>query len=145
MKEREANDGRMTIQQRLTLNDKEQEDLTVLQSIQYLREKGVMKSVPVSHAKENKVVEAKDRQRSMDVEMEDPKPAPTSSLLPAPPASLPDPPVKRGAGSARRNPPPSVIPTANSVSGQGLEHYQGWLLQPYGSTNGKQSMSDDLP
>ncbi|KAI8158593.1 hypothetical protein K4K49_007919 [Colletotrichum sp. SAR 10_70] len=43
MKEREANNGALTIQQRLILNDKDQEDLTVLQSIQYLREKGLMK------------------------------------------------------------------------------------------------------
>ncbi|KAG7109991.1 Protein phosphatase 2C 3 like protein [Verticillium longisporum] len=40
MKEREANNGNLTIQQRLVLNDKDQEDLTVLRSIQYLREKG---------------------------------------------------------------------------------------------------------
>lgn len=140
MKEREANHGRMTIQQRLTLNDKEQEDLTVLQSIQYLRAKGLMEPGP-------KAVEGWDRNRSMDVDMEDatPRSTVTPSLLPAPPASLPDPPVKREVGSTRRNPPPSVIPTANSVSSQGLEHYQSWLLQSYDSTNGRQSMSDDLP
>lgn len=143
MKEREANHGRMTIQQRLTLNDKEQEDLTVLQSIQYLRGKGLMVSAPVSHANHDRAVERKDRNQSMDIDMEDYKPTP--SLLPAPPASLPDPPIKREAGSSRRNPPPSVIPTANSVSSQGLEHYQGWLLQPYGSTNGKPPICDDLP
>ncbi|TIC94039.1 hypothetical protein CH35J_009379 [Colletotrichum higginsianum] len=34
MKDREANNGHLTIQQRLILNDKDQEDLTVLQSIQ---------------------------------------------------------------------------------------------------------------
>lgn len=44
IKEREANNGRMTIKQRLILNDQEQEDLTVLQSIQYLRKKGLMES-----------------------------------------------------------------------------------------------------
>ncbi|KJZ73051.1 hypothetical protein HIM_07623 [Hirsutella minnesotensis 3608] len=143
IKEREANDGRMTIQQRLILNDKEQEDLTILQSIQYLREKGLMESTPKSFASSVKADPGADRDGAMDL---DEKPQrPTPSLLPAAPASLPEPPMKREAGSARRNPPPSIIPTANSVSSQGLEHYQSWLLQPYGSSNGKQSMSDDLP
>ncbi|PNY29202.1 Uncharacterized protein TCAP_00881 [Tolypocladium capitatum] len=139
MKERQANDGRITIQQRLILNDKEQEDLTILQSIQYLREKGAMKPIAKHEGVDAMDVDGKEESYKRK------KPASGSSLLPAAPASLPEPPIKREAGTSRRNPPPSVIPTANSVSSQGLEHYQGWLLQPYGSTNGKQSKSDDLP
>ena len=140
MKEREANDGRMTIQQRLILNDKEQEDLTILQSIQYLREKGVMKLVakPQNPADAMDVDAKEDRAKAR-------KPATGTSLLPAAPASLPEPPIKREAGTSRRNPPPSALSAANSVSSQGHEHYQGWLLQPYGSGSGKQSRSDDLP
>ncbi|RDA96150.1 hypothetical protein CP533_1673 [Ophiocordyceps camponoti-saundersi (nom. inval.)] len=127
IKEREANDGRMTIQQRLILNDKEQEDLTILQSIQYLREKGLMKPVLQSS---DKVYRGVKPEKSVEKLA-----APTPSLLPAAPASLPEPPIKREAGSSRRS----------VAASSGQEHYQGWLLQPYGSTNGKQSMSDDLP
>jgi hypothetical protein len=42
LKEREMNGGRMTLQQRLTLNDKDQEDLTIVKTLQYLKEKGLM-------------------------------------------------------------------------------------------------------
>ncbi|GJN66512.1 hypothetical protein PLICBS_000530 [Purpureocillium lilacinum] len=139
MKEREANDGRMTIQQRLILNDKEQEDLTILQSIQYLREKGAMKAVPKGQggadAMDVDVKEEKDKNKKPN----------GSSLLPAAPASLPEPPIKKEANSSRRNPQPPALPSAKVVSSQGAEHYQGWLLQPYGSGNGKPSGSDDLP
>jgi hypothetical protein len=134
MKEREANDGRLTIQQRLILNDKEQEDLTILQSIQYLRKKGVMA---------DKKAVAKDDEEAADKEDNAPVAPVTSSLLPAAPASLPPPPIKREAGTQRRiNPPPSIIPSADSNGDQGVKHYQGWLLKPYGSTDGTQSQGD---
>ncbi|KPM45992.1 hypothetical protein AK830_g515 [Neonectria ditissima] len=134
VKEREANNGRLTIQQRLILNDKEQEDLTVLQSIHYLRQKGLMKPVDPAEAK-------KDPKKNHDTVSSQPTP----SLLPAASASLPPPPVKRETGLPRRNPPPSIIPSPNGNGTQGVKHYQGWLLRPYGSTGGKQSKSDDLP
>ncbi|KAF4583266.1 nuclear fragile X mental retardation-interacting protein 1 [Ophiocordyceps camponoti-floridani] len=136
IKEREANDGRMTIQQRLILNDKEQEDLTILQSIQYLREKGLMKPAPQAQTSSDK--NKADKSRVLRAERPQKPVAAVSSLLPAAPASLPDPPIKREAGSGRRNAP-------SSAASSGLEHYQGWLLQPYGSTDGKQAMTDDLP
>ena len=135
MKEREANNGRLTIRQRLILNDKEQEDLAVLQSIQYLREKGVMNT---ASAKEEK-------KGSPSLAVHGVKPKAAGSTLPPASASLPPPPVKREPGSSRRHPPPSIIPSADSISAQGLKHYQGWLLKPYGSTNGKKPGSDDLP
>ncbi|KAK5655458.1 hypothetical protein OQA88_5729 [Cercophora sp. LCS_1] len=40
---RDENGGRMTITQRLTLNDKEQEDLTILKTLKYLQDTGVLK------------------------------------------------------------------------------------------------------
>lgn len=40
--ERERNGGRITLQQRLILNDKDQEDLTIVKTLQYLKEKGMM-------------------------------------------------------------------------------------------------------
>lgn len=92
IKEREANDGRMTIQQRLILNDKEQEDLTILQSIQYLRDKGLMQQAAKPQATNDSGFKgkAKDRER---------KPASRSGLLPAAPASLPEPPAKKESGA----------------------------------------------
>ncbi|PHH81308.1 hypothetical protein CDD82_1052 [Ophiocordyceps australis] len=144
IKERQANDGRMTIQQRLILNDKEQEDLTILQSIQYLREKGVMVS------SSNSLVSNDDKGDAMDCVVKEEKQThrkATSgpSLLPAAPASLPEPPIRKEAGSSRRISSQPVLPRANSVGRQPSEHYQGWLLKPYGSSNGTQSLSDDLP
>lgn len=135
MKEREANNGRLTIQQRLILNDKEQEDLTVLQSIDYLRKKGAIDAADPSEVKD---------EVTKKVKAELPAQPPPSSLLPDAPASLPPPPVKREPALPRRNPPPSIVPGDNN-SNQGIKHYQGWLLRPYGSTNGKSSKSDDLP
>ena len=42
LKEREMNDGRMTLQQRLILNDKQQEDLTIVETLKYLQDKGIL-------------------------------------------------------------------------------------------------------
>ncbi|KEY70021.1 hypothetical protein S7711_04036 [Stachybotrys chartarum IBT 7711] len=137
LRDREANDGRLTIQQRLILNDKEQEDLTVLQSIQYLREKGLMpQSAPAVVGKEEKEKATSPQPVSAA------EPATTTSLLPAAPPSLPPPPIKREAGSSRRNPPPSTTPSAHGASAPGSKHYQGWLLKPYGSASGEQPSSE---
>lgn len=131
IKEREANNGRLTIQQRLILNDKEQEDLTILASIQYLRVKGVMTKAAEEESQKKTVAPV-------------PVPGSSKSLLPAAPPSLPPPPVKREP-VGRSKPPPSIIPNANSISAQGLKHYQGWLLKPYGSSSTKTSQSETLP
>ena len=129
LKEREANNGRLTIQQRLILNDKEQEDLTVLQSIQYLRQKGIM-------TKSDKPEPATNGNTNGE---STPTPQPTSSLLPAASASLPPPPIKREPALPRRNAPSS------SMNPSPRKHYEGWLLRPYGSSSGNKSNSDDLP
>jgi hypothetical protein len=42
MRDKEANGGKMTIAQRLILNDTAKDDLTILKSIKYLKEKGAM-------------------------------------------------------------------------------------------------------
>ena len=87
IKEREANNGRLTIQQRLILNDKEQEDLAVLQSIQYLRQKGLMSG------------SAEDADEEADEPMkdsEDAVPVPASEAESSlPPAATPSPPSVR--------------------------------------------------
>lgn len=123
IKERAMNDGRLTIQQRLILNDKEQEDLTILQSIQYLRDKGLVSKAAATEAKE---VAALKRP---------PTTAQTQgrSLLPAASPSLPLP------------PPKPAQPRGKSVEGGNGNKHQGWLSMPYGSSNGKQPKSDDLP
>lgn len=148
IKEREANNGRLTIQQRLILNDKEQEDLAILQSIQYLREKGLMNTAGASAAVTVSNEEKKPASTSTATSTLTSTSAPASvSTLPPSTSSLPaipPQPAKREP-PRRSNPPPSIIPTANSISAQGVKHYQGWLLKPYGSSSGKQSRSDDLP
>jgi hypothetical protein len=153
MKEREANNGRLTIQQRLILNDKDQEDLTVLQSIQYLREKGLMSEAdaeakkvadneapkPVAEAKS----EIKQAPGPEDATSGQSQQQPTkTSLLPAAPSSLPAPPLKRepiSKGPNRQNPPSPPAAAGDGNNAKDVKHYQGWLLKPYG---GK---SDDLP
>jgi hypothetical protein len=42
LRDKEANGGKMTLAQRLILNDTAKDDLTILKSIKYLKEKGLM-------------------------------------------------------------------------------------------------------
>jgi hypothetical protein len=152
IKEREANNGRLTIQQRLILNDKEQEDLAILQSIQYLREKGLMNTagasavVPVDNEEKRSAPASTSTSASTSTLASTSVPASVSTLPPSTSSlpAIPPQPAKREP-PRRSNQPPSIIPTANSISAQGMKHYQGWLLKPYGSSSGKQSRSDDLP
>jgi hypothetical protein len=85
LKEREMNGGRMTLQQRLTLNDKDQEDLTIIKTLAYLKEKGLM--------------EAKSASNGTGANDETPTPSTKSSLPPPPANGLPP------------QPPPSVVST----------------------------------
>lgn len=124
MKEREANNGQLTIQQRLVLNDKDQEDLTVLQSIQYLRQKGMIDDVTAAAAEE-KAPAANGGSSSLTL----PKQA---HGLPA------KPPTKRDNRSTHE-PPPSVLQMAKTSGPIG---YKGWNLSGYGNTGLK---SEDLP
>ena len=119
IKEKEANNGQLTIKQRLILNDKDQEDLSILESIQYLREKGLVKT--------GAGLGKSTAPRATDITPN--RPAKVGSL-PAPPPSLPAPPPKREGGAPQRSPPER----------QGL--YQGWNLLGYGGTGIK---PEDLP
>ncbi|KID70359.1 uncharacterized protein G6M90_00g085850 [Metarhizium brunneum] len=149
IKEREANNGRLTIQQRLILNDKDQEDLAVLQSINYLRQMGIMASTSNgADEKEGTREEETGLDNDKDGTQTNVAPVPAtsrSSLLPAAPASLPPPPAKRETTPRQNNPQPATLPSADSASDPGVKHYEGWLLQPYGSSNGEKSKTDDLP
>jgi hypothetical protein len=119
IREKEANNGQLTIKQRLILNDKEQEDLSILESIQYIREKGLVKA----GSGLGKVSAARPTETAPN------RPAKVGSL-PAPPPSLPPPPIKREGGAPKNSPPER----------QGL--YQGWNLGGYGGTGIK---PEDLP
>jgi hypothetical protein len=134
IREREANNGQLTIQQRLILNDKDQEDLTVLQSIQYLRDKGLMKPAESNTNGSNGKLASAD---SSNVQSQS-RPQATNSL-PAAHASLPPLPVKRETGLPPHNPPPSAL---LGGGGGSIVRYQGWNLSGYGNSGLK---SDDLP
>lgn len=51
LKDKEANGGKMTLAQRLILNDTAKDDLTILKSIKYLKEKGLMSDLTASAPK----------------------------------------------------------------------------------------------
>ncbi|EON97787.1 putative nuclear fragile x mental retardation-interacting protein 1 protein [Phaeoacremonium minimum UCRPA7] len=112
LKERELNGGRMTLQQRLILNDKDQEDLTIIKTLQYLKEKGLMREDKT--ASEATVLSA----QLTNGEGAQPSSTP-KSFLPPPPVGLP------------AQPPPSVL------SGTSTVRYQGWNLSGFGNTGVK--------
>lgn len=93
LKEREMNGGRMTLQQRLALNDKDQEDLTIVKTLAYLKEKGLMKGKPktpngnVTNGHTTTLVTKSSL-----------PPPPASGLPPQPPPSVVSPPTVRYQG-----------------------------------------------
>lgn len=52
LRDKEANGGKMTLAQRLILNDTAKDDLTILKSIKYLKEKGLMSDQVNASAKD---------------------------------------------------------------------------------------------
>ncbi|KAM0664181.1 hypothetical protein ACQRIU_006764 [Beauveria bassiana] len=145
IKEREANHGRLTIQQRLILNDKEQEDLTVLRSIQYLRQKGIMPdAIAASAAALNGTKESsaeKDTEVKKEATSADKDPGPPLVVSSTSPYQLLPPPTSPPQVTVKEEPD---VSTAQSHSNDKMEvesddsdttkHYEGWLLQPYGSS-----------
>lgn len=119
--ERARNGGRMTIKQRLILNDQDQEDLAVLKAIQHLKELGRLDSGDSKSESPEPVSTsgAKDAGSSADVKKEQ-RPA----TLPAKPQiSLP----------SHVPPPSSSAKNANN----GTARYQGWNLNGYGNPETK--------
>ena len=102
----------MTLRQRLVLNDKEQEDLTIVQSLKYLQDKGL--------------ISANHKQAAAE---------PAASPTPAPPTnhSLPPTPTKKQAPHGL----PAIPPTV--VSGTPPVKYNGWNLSGFGGTGVKSS------
>lgn len=144
IREKEANNGQLTIKQRLILNDKEQEDLSVLESIQYLRDKGLMKT--------NSGITSKPGGGPGRPQGKPNKPSTTTpSTLPAPPPSLPLPPNKRENGTSQppaSKPAPVSTPPATSAStptttstAPASGAYAGWN-SGYGNTG---IQPEDLP
>ncbi|KAB5580907.1 hypothetical protein GE09DRAFT_456007 [Coniochaeta sp. 2T2.1] len=111
LREREENGGKMTLRQRLILNDKEQEDLTIIQTLKYLQDKGLVDPSLKSKAQ------------------------PPASSAPAPAQAqsntLPPAPIKN------ENPHglPPIPPTV--VSGTPPVKYNGWNLSGFGNTGVK--------
>ncbi|KAK4170130.1 hypothetical protein QBC43DRAFT_197450 [Cladorrhinum sp. PSN259] len=110
LKEREMNGGRMTLQQRLTLNDKEQEDLTIVQTLKYLQDKGVVPK-KAANGTEGKA-ESSEAQ----------EPASQTQL-----PTLP----KKESNSGHGLPP---IPPPSLVSNGPNSKYSGWNLSGFGNT-----------
>lgn len=114
LKEREMNGGRMTLQQRLILNDKEQEDLTIVRTLAYLQEKGLMGAGSQPGAAAQSASN------------------PASQLNHIHSASLPPNPVKKERETIPglpAIPPPSVLSGAPSG-----KRYEGWNLSGFGNT-----------
>lgn len=144
IREKEANNGQLTIKQRLILNDKDQEDLSVLESIQYLRDKGLMKPTSGITSKPGGGPAPSQGKPSKP-------PATAPSTLPAPPPSLPLPPNKRESGTsqppASKSAPVSTPPatsastptTTSTAPASGV--YAGWN-SGYGNTG---IQPEDLP
>lgn len=93
LKEREMNGGRMTLQQRLTLNDKDQEDLTIIKTLAYLKEKGLMDA----KSKASNGTGVNGHTTTLVTKSSLPPP-PKSGLPPQPPPSLVSPPTARYQG-----------------------------------------------
>lgn len=88
LKDRELNGGRLTLQQRLTLNDKEQEDLTILKTLAYLQEKGLVQD------KGKNTDEAATNGHTTTLVTKSSLPPPPASLPPQPPPSAVSPPTR---------------------------------------------------
>jgi hypothetical protein len=107
LKEREMNGGRITLQQRLTLNDKDQEDLAIVETLKYLQDKGVIPRKPSS-------AEASDGQAEEG----------TAAVTERPPAPV--------NGEPSNGLPP--IPPPPVASDDSATKYSGWNLSGFGNT-----------
>ena len=120
LRERELNGGKMTLQQRLLLNDKEQEDLYIVQTLKYLQDKGAYQKKPA-------VDQSSGTKGSI---------TPTAKVEPPAtgPASLPQNPLKREPGSGLPNIPPQP---EDSNGNTPASKYPGWNLNGFGNTSGR--------
>jgi len=83
LKEREQNGGRMTLQQRLVLNDKDQEDLAIVETLKYLQDRGVIHKKSSDHPAADEESEENTPAHHADL-----PPRPVHGLPPIPPAPV---------------------------------------------------------
>jgi hypothetical protein len=107
LRERELNGGRMTLRQRLILNDNEQEDLAIVETLKYLQDKGVL---PKKASGAPTVDKPSDPNAAVQADVHSPP------ALEEPRTNLP--PI-----------PPSSVPTADHTA-----KYNGWNLSGFGNT-----------
>ncbi len=150
LRERERNGGRMTLQQRLTLNDKDQEDLTIIKTLHYLKEKGMMKeqtspaeaAAPTSSANHSA---SSSSATAMATSPGDAKGAapdlPSAPSQAAAERKQPRPQQQQQQAPPPPPPPPSVLDTMSGASGESAAgavtaptvRYQGWDLSGFGN------------
>jgi hypothetical protein len=117
LKERELNGGRMTLQQRLTLNDKDQEDLAIVETLKYLQDKGVL-------PQKKTCATAPDSDESSETNTNTaPAKAEVSGAKEEKPRTNGLPPI----------PPPSVSASNGTTEDQSTK-YSGWNLSGFGNT-----------
>lgn len=107
LKERELNGGRITLQQRLVLNDKDQEDLAIVETLKYLQDKGVI------------------QKKASGAEPSDDQSAENTATRPEPSSPA------QKAESSNGLPP---IPPAAASSDDNTTKYSGWNLSGFGNT-----------
>ena len=66
LKDKEANGGKMTLAQRLILNDTAKDDLTILKSIKYLKEKGLMRDLAADQSQDDSFKNEENGYQHMD-------------------------------------------------------------------------------
>lgn len=66
LKDKEANGGKMTLAQRLILNDTAKDDLTILKSIKYLKEKGLMGGLAADQSHDDSIKSEENGYENMD-------------------------------------------------------------------------------
>lgn len=144
LRERELNGGRMTLQQRLILNDKEQEDLTIVKTLQYLKEKGMMKDCGTDpQAKAAATVSSVPTAGSAGSAGSATGSAAGSTAEPKQADAVQDKPGEEG--QAQPPPPTSSLlppapgPVSSTTSAVPTMPYQGWNLSGFGNTGVKSS------
>jgi hypothetical protein len=119
LREQERNGGRMTLQQRLILNDKGQEDLTIVQTLKYLHDRGLIKKEMTAAGSKGSSTAA-----ASNAQLEQPKPAITQSQPHLPPV-----PVKKEPANGLPPIPPASVVSSHAPAPK----YSGWNLGGFGN------------
>ncbi|KAK4103176.1 hypothetical protein N658DRAFT_422197 [Parathielavia hyrcaniae] len=115
LKARELNGGRMTLEQRLLLNDKEQEDLAIVETLKYLQDKGVISKKP-SEAPESDERAEEETAASAEV-----PPAPANG--------------ESSNGHGHGLPPiPPAAGLSDGSNDNNTSKYSGWNMSGFGNT-----------